>query len=280
MTAHHAIIPTAVAKPDAKLTAAERGVYELVARRYLAQFHPSFEFHETKIEIRVGDELFRASGRETVVVGWRAVVEEPAEVPAADDRNGADEASLQPLPVLQDGESIRCDDVTIAEKRTTPPKRFTDSTLIEAMTGIARFVDDPKIKRLLRETDGIGTPATQAQIIEMLFDRRFIEKQGRQIRSTAVGRALIQTLPEIATRPDMTALWEAAMRRISEGQMPLGTFLGGVLDQLRQLVASGRAQRALAVPVASPTGASSPVAARPRRSRPSRTGRREDRRGR
>jgi DNA topoisomerase-3 len=129
------------------------------------------------------------------------------------------------------------------------------------MTGIARFVDDPKIKQLLRETDGIGTPATQAQIIQTLFDRRFIEKRGRQLQSTPVGRALIQTLPALATKPDMTALWEAAMRRISDGQMPLSGFLDAVVEQLRELVASGRALGSLRVPRAGdrPTGTGFPV---------------------
>jgi DNA topoisomerase III len=249
VTAHHAIIPTLVAKPDASLSAAERSIYEMVARRYLAQFYPPFEFHETNIEINIGGERLRATGRQTLCDGWRALFATLPQDATDNDRDGeADEAGSQPLPLLRDGDAITCGDVAIAERRTTPPKRFTDATLIQAMTGIARFVDDPKVKQLLRETDGIGTPATQAQIIETLFERRFIEKQGRHVISTPVGRALIQTLPETATRPDMTALWEAAMRRIVDGQMPLVGFLDAVLKQIGELVASGRALGALRVP--------------------------------
>jgi len=244
VTAHHAIIPTAVAKPDAHLTAAERGIYELVARRYVAQFYPPHEFDEAKIEVLVGGDLFRAAGRQTVAEGWRVLAAEPPRDDSTEDRDDDSQA----LPLVRQGESVRCGDVTIVDKRTTPPKRFTESTLIQAMTGIARFVDDPKIKQLLRETDGIGTPATQAKIIDTLLERRFIEKRGRHVVSTPVARALVQILPAIATRPDMTALWEAAMRRIAEGKMSLDVFLGGVIDQLRKLVDSGRAHAALEVP--------------------------------
>jgi DNA topoisomerase-3 len=249
VSAHHGIIPTLIAKPAANLSPAERDVYELVARRYLAQFYPAFEFDETTIEILAGTDLFRARGRQPIVDGWRSLSARVPADDAADGRPDTEETDdSQPLPVLRDGETVTCSEVTIADRQTTPPKRFTDASLIQAMTGIARFVDDPKIKQLLRETDGIGTPATQAQIIETLFERRFIEKQGRQVSSTQVGRALILALPEVATRPDMTALWEAAMRRIADGQMPLDAFLGAVLSQLRDLVAAGRALGSLRVP--------------------------------
>ena len=271
VTAHHAIVPTVIARSNSELSAAERGVYELVARRYLAQFYPAFEFHETKIEIRMADELFRASGRQTLADGWRALFGSlPPEEPGEEQEAGGEQDCSQSLPLLREGDGVTCGEVTITEKRTTPPKSFTDSTLIQAMTGIARFVDDPTIRQLLRETDGIGTPATQAQIIETLFERRFIEKHGRRVLSTQVGRALIQTLPEIATRPDMTALWEAAMRRIADGQMPLDAFLVAVLKQLGELVAAGRALGALRVPshaVRGQPSGQSPPSRRPGRKR-------------
>jgi len=141
--------------------------------------------------------------------------------------------------------------VTITDRKTTPPERFTDATLVQAMKGISRFVSDPAIKKLLNETDGIGTPATQAAIIQTLYDRRFIEKRRRHIVSTDVARALIQTLPASATTPDMTALWEAAMRRISQSEMPAEAFLARVRDQLVELVTRGRALQRLSVPGAS-----------------------------
>lgn len=246
ITAHHAIIPTLVKKPARELAPPERGVYELIARRYLAQFYPPFEYFETKLEIAIEGERFRVSGRQAIADGWRRLV-----TPFADEEEKEEvdqESSTVALPALAQGEQVECADVKITERQTTPPKRFTDATLIQAMTGIARYVQDPKIKKLLRETDGIGTPATQAAIIQTLFERRFIEKRGRHVASTPIGRALVQSLPDVATRPDMTALWEAAMRRIADGQMPLGQFLAGVLEQLRKLVDAGRGLRALKVP--------------------------------
>jgi len=254
VTAHHAIIPTVVAKPVANLTPAERAIYYLVARRYLAQFHPPFEYQETKIELAIEGERFRAAGRQTVAEGWRALI---PKVDADEERKEPkDEEPAGELPLLREGERVVCAEVTIAERHTVPPKPFTEASLIQAMTGIARYVQDPKIRQLLRETDGIGTPATQAAIIQTLFDRGFIEKRGRQVTSTPIGRALVQTLPDVATQSDMTALWEAAMRRIDGGQMSLDAFLDEVLDQLRWLVESGRALRALAVPGARRCGAS------------------------
>ena len=245
ISAHHAIIPTTVAKSACDLTRPERAVYELVARRYLAQFLPPFEYHETKIELAIDGERFRATGRQTIADGWSALIPKIQE--EEDRRELVNEEVAAPIPFLRDGDQIACSEVTVAERHTAPSKPFTEASLIQAMTGIARYVQDPKIRRILRETDGIGTPATQAQIIQTLFDRKYIEKRGRRIASTAVGRALIGILPDVATRPDMTALWEAAMRQIADRRMPLSQFLAGVVEQLRKLVDGGRAVGALNV---------------------------------
>jgi len=118
------------------------------------------------------------------------------------------------------------------------------------MTGIARFVSNPEIKRLLRETDGIGTPATQAAIIQTLFDRNYVQEKGREIVSTATGRALIRALPSAATLPDMTALWEAALRKVQEGRAPLDQFLAAVTSQLTELVRAARLGGPLRLPEA------------------------------
>lgn len=249
VSAHHAIIPTGVGKNAAGLSATERGVHDLVARRYLAQFFPPVQYFETKIDLTVGNERFRAVGRQLVAEGWRAVLGRP---PTEDETEKSQDQVVatagQSLPTLQVGEAVAFGEIVTTDHRTAPPRRFTDATLIQAMTGIARYVADAQIRQMLQETDGIGTPATQAQIIETLFQRRFIEKRGRSVVSTPIGRALIQTLPHIATRPDMTALWEAGMRQIAEGQMPLDTFLRTVSEQLRDLIVAGRAQGPLHVP--------------------------------
>jgi DNA topoisomerase-3 len=249
VSAHHAIVPTAVPRPDAPLSDVERAVYDLVARRFVAQFYPAFEFKETTVEIQVGDERFRARGRQMVAEGWRQLVKARRSPEGSPDR-ADEEDDLQPVPALREGATLACEDLTVIEKQTKPPKRFTEASLIQAMIGIARFVDDPRIKELLNETDGIGTPATQAQIIQTLFDRKFLEKRGKQIHATATGCALIRALPEVATRPDRTALWEAAMRRIVEGQVALPAFLATVIKELGQLITGGRALGRVQVPSA------------------------------
>lgn len=209
VTAHHAIIPTQSIRPDARLSAAERGVYELICRRYIAQFYPALEYHQTTIDMLTAGEHLRASGRTPIVDGWRAVLgsEPDADADSPDDRGPA----APRLPVLRQGDTVTAGPVTIVDKKTTPPKRFTDATLIQAMKGISRYVSDPAIKKLLNETDGIGTAATQAAIIQTLYYRRFIGKSRGHIASADVARTLIQTLPVVATTPDMTALWEAGL---------------------------------------------------------------------
>jgi DNA topoisomerase-3 len=246
VTAHHAIIPTPLAR-TAALSDVERRVYDLIARRYIAQFYGPYEFNQTRIELDVAGERFNASGRQPLDEGWRrALSAAPSDHTEDDDDDEA--PSTAPLPLLKEGELVLVERVSLSEKKTTPPKRFTDATLVQAMTGIAKYVSDPTIKQLLRETDGIGTPATQAAIIQTLYDRNFIAKKGRQIISTSIGRALVQLLPSVATTPDMTALWESAMKKIAGGDMALRAFLDGVLRQLRDLIARGRARGALAVP--------------------------------
>jgi DNA topoisomerase-3 len=249
VSAHHAIVPTTVIRSDVGLSRAERGLYHLVCRRFLGQFFPPFEFSETTMELQVAGELFRARGRSVTAQGWRDLLEEgrpESDASEGDDDQGQD--GEQPVPLLEQGTRVTCRELVVTEKKTTPPRRFTEASLIQAMTGIARYVADPKIKQLLQETDGIGTPATQANIIETLFERRFIERRGRHLSATPVGRSLIAQLPDTTTRPDMTALWEAAMRRIAEGQAALPAFLSAVEKELRHLVASGRARGRVDVP--------------------------------
>jgi DNA topoisomerase-3 len=227
---------------------AEGRVYELVARRYLAQFSPAFEFNETRIEIEVAGECFRASGRQTVAEGWHLCVASPQDGKADGESDTEAAEDDQLLPLLQDADQLTCGDVSVSEKQTRPPKRFTEATLVEAMTGIARYVEDSKIKQLLKETDGIGTPATQADIIETLFERKYIEQKKRQIISTSTGRALIAALPAAATQPDMTALWEAALRKIQDGQASLHQFLAAVTAQLQELVTGARVAPPMRLP--------------------------------
>ena len=258
--AHHGIVPTpavgSAARP-AQLGDGERAVYDLVCRRYLAQFYPPHVFLQTRVEVEVAGERFTATGRLVLAVGWK-VLSDAAEDDVADGESSSteDKAAAVRLPPLRPGDGVIAVDLAIADKRTLPPKAFNDASLIAAMRGVAKFVRDPAVKKILTDADGIGTPATRADIIETLFERGYVARVGRAIVSTETGRALIASLPEVATTPDMTATWEAALRAIGDGTQPLEAFLARVGAHLEQLVAEGRALGRIAVPPAPPAALS------------------------
>jgi DNA topoisomerase-3 len=254
VTAHHAIIPTPRSSASKPLSAHERNVYDLIARRYLAQFFPAFEYHQLEAELVVAGERFVAKGRQPIASGWRRLYESSAEkedLAAKDPDAAAADDDVDPhslIPPLEQGQVLQVAKARVIEKKTKPPRRFTAASLVQAMTGIARYVSNPQIKALLRETDGIGTPATQANIIQTLFDRGYIEEHKRQIVSTPTARALIRVLPTVATQPDMTAVWESTLRKVQEGQAPLDGFLAAVRTQLADLVARAKSGGPLKLP--------------------------------
>ena len=235
--------------PHSRSSDQERVVYELVCQRYLAQFYPHHDYLQTKVEIEIAGERFAATGRQILAAGWKALA---ADVPDGDDapERASDSTAL---PRLGPGDGLTAIEVTIGDKHTQPPKAFTDASLIAAMCGVARFVTNPNIKKILTETDGIGTPATRAAIIETLFERGFAARVKKTVVSTETGRALIRALPEVATTPDMTAVWEAAMRAITDGQQSLDAFLSRISAQLAHLVAQGRALGRIVVPLCAPS---------------------------
>jgi len=142
--------------------------------------------------------------------------------------------------VVAKDDELLCEKGEVVERQTQPPRHFTDATLLSAMTGIARFVQDKDLKKILRATDGLGTEATRAGIIELLFKRGFLEKKGRYIHSTEPGRALIHSLPELAARPDMTAHWESVLTQISEKQCRYQDFMQPLVGTLYELINQAR----------------------------------------
>lgn len=151
-------------------------------------------------------------------------------------KEDSDEQQEPLLPVVKKGQILFCEKGEIVSKKTQPPKPFTDATLLSAMTGIARFVQDKELKKILRETDGLGTEATRAGIIELLFKRGFLYKKGRNIHSTETGRILIQALPDVATQPDMTAHWESQLTSISQKEMSYQQFMSTLTNFLPELM--------------------------------------------
>ena len=223
--AHHAIIPTAKNRP-VNLTQEERNIYRLIARQYLMQFCPDAEYRKSKITLNIAGGTFIAQARNLQTAGWKELL-------GKED----DTENQEPLlPIVKKGQILHCEHGEVMSKKTQPPKPFTDATLLSAMTGIARFVQDKELKKILRETDGLGTEATRAGIIELLFKRGFLTKKGRNIHSTEIGRILIQALPDITTQPDMTAHWESQLTDISQKQATYQQFMHNLNQMLPDLV--------------------------------------------
>ena len=228
--AHHAIIPTARSS-QVRLTENEIKVYGLIARQYLMQFCPDAVFRKCQIDLEIANGKFVAKARFLAEAGWRALL---------GNKERDEENDGTPLPVVAKDDELLCEKGEVVERQTQPPRYFTDATLLSAMTGIARFVQDKDLKKILRATDGLGTEATRAGIIELLFKRGFLVKKGRYIHSSDAGRALIHSLPEMAARPDMTAHWESVLTQISEKQCRYQDFMQPLVGTLYQLIDQAR----------------------------------------
>lgn len=233
--AHHAIIPTSKTGSYQRLTSDEQKIYQLIATQYLMQFYSPFVYKDKQVDTEVAGGLFISRTQEVQEQGWKSLIRKSAS-PTNEVSDNTD-SNTKKLPDLKDGDKVECIDTFLKEKQTTPPKYFTDATLLSAMTGISRYVSNPEIRKVLRETDGLGTEATRAGIIELLFKRSFLTRQGKEIRSTQVGRSLINTLPESMTQPDMTAQWESQLMAISEKQVRYLDFMQPLYQQLESLVA-------------------------------------------
>lgn len=223
--AHHAIIPT-MKTQLVNLNQTERNIYSLIARQYLMQFCPDAEYRKSKIGLTIDGGNFVGQARNLQTAGWKTLL----------GKEDEDELLEPPLPIVKKGQQLWCEQGEIVNKKTQPPKPFTDATLLSAMTGIARFVQDKELKKILRETDGLGTEATRAGIIELLFKRGFLYKKGRNIHSSETGRILIQALPDIATQPDMTANWESQLTDISQKKLSYQHFMHYLTQMLPDLV--------------------------------------------
>ena len=241
--AHHAIIPTAKTLSANRLSATEQKLYDLIARQYLMQFYPACCYTDSKAELQIGGGCFVAKARQQISAGWKALL--PAagnnQHSSKSDAAGDDLPLQHALPELKVGQQLLCYDSQLLEKQTQPPAPFTDASLLSAMTGIARYVQDPQIKRILKDTDGLGTEATRSGIIELLFKRNFLQRQGKQIRATIAGKALIAALPPEASLPDMTARWEAALNDICQRQQSYHAFMQPLTASLQQLISQAGA---------------------------------------
>uniref|UniRef100_UPI003D144E9D DNA topoisomerase III n=1 Tax=Shewanella sp. TaxID=50422 RepID=UPI003D144E9D len=236
--AHHAIVPTEKVANLSALSQAERQIYLQLARQYLAQFYPVYRYHETQVEVEIAGGHFHTKAKQELALGWKQLFPKRSD----DKAESEGEEGLAQLPPLHKGQALHSGQGELIEKQTQPPKAFTDATLLSAMTGISRYVTNAEIRKILKETDGLGTEATRAGIIELLFKRGFLARQGKSIVSTAVGRGLINSLPESATTPDMTALWESHLDAISRKEAKYLTFMAPLIESLNGLIMQAGAQ--------------------------------------
>ena len=248
VSAHHAIIPTEKSPLGLSLSQLERNVYGLIVRQYLAQFYPAFIYQQTHVALTIAGGKFATTANVTDQLGWKVLFERTSEKSSdkgsdnESEKGGESRSSSDSpwqkgsLPELNKNDSLHCEKGELLEKQTQPPKHFTDATLLAAMTGINRFVKDRTLKAILKDTDGLGTEATRAGIIELLFKRGFLKRQGKIINATPAGIGLVEALPEMCTTPDMTAKWESTLNGIAEQQTNYKSFMQPLENTLHELI--------------------------------------------
>lgn len=233
VTDHHAIIPTGV--PATNMTDMERHVYDLVARRFISVFYPDCKFATTTVLGKVEDIEFKTSGKTILDPGWRTIYAKDVQTNEDDDSKKDDEERT--LPTFTVGES---GDHTpsLTEKWTTPPKFYTEATLLKAMETAGKFVDNEELRAAMKE-NGIGRPSSRAGIIETLFKRRYIKRERKNLIATPTGIELIDLIKEeLLKSAELTGIWEKKLRDIEARKYDAGQFLEELKEQIKTIVNS------------------------------------------
>jgi len=228
ITAHHGIIPTMVKVDISKMSDEEMKLYDLIRRRYLAQFLPISETDKTQIILKCGQHILSARGNVLVTPGWKILFGKSLD---------EDDDAPQALPTLKQGQICQISDSEIKTLQTSPPNHFTEGTLLTAMKNAARFVTDERLKQRLRETEGLGTEATRAGTIQGLIDKGFLQKKGKSLLATEAAMMLMDSLPTMLKDPGLTALWEQALNQIAERTLSLEVFMQKQETFVRHLMA-------------------------------------------
>lgn len=228
---HYGLIPTTVVPNLATLTQDERNVYLTVARQYLAQFYPDCIVDKAMIELDAAGHRLVARGRVVKSPGWRVLFSAQA---VADDEKADDEDGV--LPKVSVGQSIGVLQVKVNSHRTTPPNRYTEGSLKSVMKHVARLVTDPKQKKMLRMTEGIGTAATRIPMIKTLLTRGLLVKKGKHLAPALIAEVLVDAVPALLTSPALTAQWEMALELIEQGKLSLAQFEAKQDDFLNRLL--------------------------------------------
>jgi DNA topoisomerase III len=233
ITDHHAIIPTEIS-PAGITVVEEKRVYDLIAKRFIAAFYPECKVSNTTVLGKVGQVPFKATGKQILEPGWR-------EVYANDTQKEENEEPERIMPVFIEGESGP-HEPKVHKGKTTPPKPFTEATLLRAMETAGKQVEDEAVRELLKD-NGIGRPSTRANIIETLFKRKYIEKKKKNLFATQTGMDLIDTIQnELLKSPELTGVWESKLRQIEKGTYDPALFKQELIQMvidLTQEVKSG-----------------------------------------
>ena len=236
ITDHHAIIPTG--QLSSGLTPDEEQIYLLVALRYIAAFYPDAKVSTTTVRATVEEYPLRASGKTILVEGWREVLKPDSGKEGDDTSEGAKDKE-QTLPPFKEGESGP-HEPTIRESTSTPPRYYTEATLLRAMETAGKGVEDEELRDALK-MNGIGRPSTRAAIIETLFKRGYIIREGKSLRATPAGIQLIESIQDpLLKSVELTGRWELKLRQIESREYDPGQFLNELKAQVTALVSEVR----------------------------------------
>ena len=231
LTDHQAIIPT-TETPSLSPDSRQSLLYGLIVSRFVSIFYPDQVVDETAVRLDLSGHVFLASGRRQVAAGWR-VVEPPR-------RGDGDEAAAGELPNLRKGQRVVVNALEVLAKQTAPPKRYTDSTLLAAMKNAGRGLEAEQAEAL-RESGGLGTPATRASVIEALVSRGYVVRRGKTVLSTEKGRAVIAAVAEALRSPELTATWERQLKEIEAGRGSAAGFLDAIAGLVREVLPQAQA---------------------------------------
>ncbi|MET0682237.1 MAG: DNA topoisomerase III [Casimicrobiaceae bacterium] len=242
---HFAIIPTLVAPKH--LNELEAKLYDFVVKRFLAAFYPAAEFLVTTRITRVAGEPFKSEGKVLVVPGWLAVYGKEAQV----DEGPAKPGDKAPLVAVKSGEDVVTSSVDVVPNTTRPPARLNEATLLSAMEGAGKLIDDEDLREAMREK-GLGTPATRAQIIEGLIAERYVYREGRELVPTAKAFSLMTLLhglgvPELFS-PELTAEWEFKLAQMEHGKLKRDVFMREIVAMTQHIVGQAKGYESDTIP--------------------------------
>jgi DNA topoisomerase III len=234
---HHAIIPTEQPSALGLLGDNEKKVYDLVVKRFLAALYPPFEYEQTTIKAKIGDETFIARGKIVKAPGWKEVYENRYNDSERED-NDKDDVSEQLLPDVKKGDQLNITSVNETNGTTKPPAPFNEATLLSAMENPVKYMDSDNkdLIKTIGETGGLGTVATRADIMEKLFGTFLLEKKGKDIYITSKGRQLLELVPEELKSPTLTAKWEQKLAAISKGALNKDVFINDMRNYAKVVV--------------------------------------------